>query len=98
LAGTFYAFMSVSILRDADQQYRAGEVIEKPEPGDLVFFGEPDEDGDVHISHVGISFGGDEFIHSTGAAWGTTINTFAPNGKCYRKWLHENYRGARRFR
>ena len=98
LAGTFCAFMGVSIPRDADQQFFAGEVVEKPAAGDLVFFGEPDEDGDVHISHVGISLGGDEFIHSTGAAWGTTVNTFDPHGKCYRKWLHENYRGARRFR
>jgi cell wall-associated NlpC family hydrolase len=98
LAGTFYAFMDVTLPRDADQQYRAGEVIEKPEAGDLVFFGDADEDGDVHISHVGISLGGDEFIHSTAAVWGTTINTFDPNGKPYRAWLRENYRGARRFR
>ncbi len=98
LAGTFYAFMGVNIPRDADQQFLAGEVVEKPEAGDLVFFGEPDEDGDVHISHVGISLGGDEFIHSTGAAWGTVVNTFDPNGRPYRAWLRENYRGARRFR
>jgi gamma-D-glutamyl-L-lysine dipeptidyl-peptidase len=98
LAGTFYAFMGVDIPRDADQQYLAGDVVEKAEPGDLLFFGEPDEDGDVHISHAAISFGGDEFIHSTGAEWGTTVNTFDPNGRRFRKWLHENYRGARRFR
>jgi cell wall-associated NlpC family hydrolase len=98
LAGTFYAFMGVSIPRDADQQFLAGEVVEKPTAGDLVFFGEPDEDGEVHISHVGISLGGDEFIHANGADWGVSSNTFDPNGKTYRTWLHENYRGARRFR
>jgi len=99
LAGTFYAFMGVSIPRDADQQYLAGVVVDgSPEPGDLLFFGEPDEDGDVHISHVAVSFGGDEFIHSNGSDWGISCNTFDPSGKRYRKWLHENYRGARRFR
>jgi pimeloyl-ACP methyl ester carboxylesterase/cell wall-associated NlpC family hydrolase len=98
LAGTFYSFMGISIPRDADQQFLAGEVVEKPAAGDLVFFGEPDEDGEVHISHVGISLGGDEFIHANGADWGVSSNTFDPNGKTYRTWLHENYRGARRFR
>jgi len=98
LAGTFYAFMGVSIPRDADQQFLAGEVVEKPAAGDLVFFGEPDEDGEVHISHVGISLGGDEFIHANGFDWGVSINTFDPNGRQYRRWLHENYQGTRRFR
>ncbi|MDO9301077.1 MAG: alpha/beta fold hydrolase [Anaerolineales bacterium] len=99
LAGTFYAFMGVTIPRDADQQYLAGEVVEgNPAPGDLLFFGEPNEDGDVRISHVAISFGGDEFIHANGADWGISCNSFDPSSKIYRKWLHENYRGARRFR
>jgi pimeloyl-ACP methyl ester carboxylesterase/cell wall-associated NlpC family hydrolase len=99
LAGTFYAFMGVNIPRDADQQFEAGEVVPQPAPGDLLFFGEEDEDdGEVHISHVGISLGGDLFIHSNGTDWGTAYNSFDPRGKLYRKWLHENYRGARRFR
>lgn len=99
LAGTFYAFMGVNIPRDADQQFFAGEVVETPRPGDLLFFGEEDEDdGKVHINHVGISLGGDEFIHSNGTDWGTAYNSFDPNSKIYRKWLDEFYRGARRFR
>jgi cell wall-associated NlpC family hydrolase len=100
LAGTFYAFMGVTIPRDADQQYDKGTVVDgKPEPGDLLFFGEKEEDEDeIHISHVAISFGGDEFIHANGSDWGVSYNTFDPAGKLYRKWLHENYRGARRFR
>jgi cell wall-associated NlpC family hydrolase len=99
LAGTFYSFMGVTLPRDADQQYLAGEVVEgNPAPGDLLFFGEPNEDGDVRISHAAISFGGDEFIHANGADWGISRNSFDPSSKIYRKWLHENYRGARRFR
>jgi pimeloyl-ACP methyl ester carboxylesterase/cell wall-associated NlpC family hydrolase len=100
LAGTFYAFMGVNIPRDADQQFLVGEAVEgTPAPGDLLFFGEVDEDDEkVHISHVGISLGGDIFIHSNGSDWGTSYNSFDVNSKIYRKWLHENYRGARRFR
>ncbi len=97
LAGTFYAFMGVNIPRDADQQFESGEAVENPAPGDLVFFGEEDEDG-VGISHVGISLGGDLFIHSNGTDWGTSYNSFDPRSGLYRKWLRENYRGARRFR
>lgn len=99
LAGTFYAFMGVTIPRDADQQFAAGDAVEgTPQPGDLLFFGEKDEDGDVHISHVAVSLGGELFIHSNGAEWGTSLNSFDPHSPIYRKWLDENYRGARRFR
>jgi pimeloyl-ACP methyl ester carboxylesterase len=99
LAGAFYAFMGVNIPRDADQQYDQGEIVEgTPAPGDLLFFGEKNEDDEIHISHVAISLGGDIFIHSNGSDWGTSYNSFDPASKIYRKWLHENYRGARRFR
>lgn len=99
LAGTFYAFMGISIPRDADQQYLVGTLVDGTlEPGDLLFFGEKNEADEVHISHVAISLGDDEFIHSNGSDWGISYNTFDPADKLYRKWLHENYRGARRFR
>jgi len=101
LAGTFYAFMGVSIPRDADQQFRAGMVVDgKPQPGDLLFFGEDDEDAvdGFRITHVAISLGADEFIHANGADWGISHNSFDPNSKRYRVWLGENYRDARRFR
>ncbi len=60
------------------------------QPGDLVFFGElsaeddlpgPDSRGYVRkarITHVGISLGGEEFIHANGTDWGVSINSFAP--------------------
>lgn len=109
-AGTFYAYMGVTIPRDADQQFMKGEPVEGPlQPGDLVFFGELSEDDlpspdarryvrAARITHVGISLGGQEFIHANGTDWGVSYNSFDPNSKIYGKWLHENYRGARRFR
>jgi len=109
-AGTFYAYMGVTIPRDADQQFMQGEPVEgQPQPGDLVFFGEisdddipgPDDRGYVRsarITHVGIALGGEEFIHANGTDWGVSYNSFDPHSKIYGKWLDENYRGARRFR
>ncbi|MEJ5224876.1 MAG: alpha/beta fold hydrolase [Anaerolineales bacterium] len=101
-AGTFYTFMGVDIPRDADQQFRAGMVVDGPlEPGDLVFFGDPvDEDSDrfERITHVGISLGSDEFIHANAADWGVAYNSFNPNSAIFRQSLKESYRGARRFR
>lgn len=98
LAGTFYAFLGITIPRDADQQFQAGRPVDgTPQAGDLLFFGEPDEDGDIRISHVAISLGGDEFIHANGASWGVSYNSFRPSSPLYREWLTVNYRGARRF-
>ncbi len=98
LAGTFYAFLGITIPRDADQQFQAGRPVDgAPQAGDLLFFGEPDEDGDIRISHVAISLGGDEFIHANGASWGVSYNSFCPSSPLYREWLTVNYRGARRF-
>jgi len=109
-AGTFYAYLGVTIPRDADQQFMKGEVVEgPPQPGDLVFFGEiseedlpgPDDRGYIRsarITHVGISLGGEELIHANVTDWGVSYNSFNPKSKIYGKWLAENYRGARRFR
>jgi cell wall-associated NlpC family hydrolase len=98
LASTFYAFMGVSLPRDADQQFMQGEKIETPQAGDLLFFGEADLDEVVHISHVAISLGGDEFIHANGSSWGTAYNSFDLQSPIYSEWLGKYYRGARRFR
>ena len=101
LSGTFYAFMGVTIPRDADQQFHAGAVVTgEPQPGDLLFFGEDDEDAEAgfYITHVAISLGADEFIHANGTDWGIAYNSFDPASQHYRAWLDENYRGVRRFR
>ena len=101
LSGTFYAFMGVTIPRDADQQFRSGLQIEgEPQPGDLLFFGDDDEEAEAgfHITHVAISLGEGDFIHANEMDWGISYNSFDPASVRYRAWLREHYRGARRFR
>jgi cell wall-associated NlpC family hydrolase len=98
----FWDFMGVSIPRDADQQCQAGLPIEgAPRPGDLLFFGEANVDRPstrfAGISHVAISLGGDEIIHSNGAAWGVSYNSLNPERPGFRAWLREHLVGARRF-
>lgn len=101
LAGIFYAFMGVTIPRDADQQYRAGIPVAGPaQPGDLLYFGELDSSSSsrfASITHVGISLGGEEIIHANGAAWGVSYNSLNPDGPLYRAWLRDHLAGIRRF-
>lgn len=52
-----YAKAGITLPRTADQQMRAGKPTSKPQPGDLVFFGNP-------ASHCGIFIGGGQMIHA----------------------------------
>lgn len=102
LAQAFWGFLGVQLPRDADQQFRCGVAVEGPfQPGDLLFFGEPREDGQgvryASVSHVAISLGGDEMIHSNGAAWGISLNSLDPSSPLYRPWLRDNLVGVRRY-
>lgn len=102
LAQTFWAFLGVQIPRDADQQFRAGKPVDgAPQPGDLLFFGEPDDHGIseryAHITHVAISLGGHEMIHANGAVRGVSRNSLDPSSPIYRAWLREHLVGVRRF-
>jgi pimeloyl-ACP methyl ester carboxylesterase/cell wall-associated NlpC family hydrolase len=100
LAQTFWGFMGVAIPRDADQQFRAGTLVEgAPRAGDLLFFGEPTDLSDAYerITHVAISLGGDEFIHANAGAWGVSYNSFDPAAPNYRAWLREHWVGTRKF-
>ena len=98
LAQTFWRFLGVSIPRDADQQCQVGMHVEGvPQPGDLLFFGEPDQDAPrggpdrfAAISHVAISLGGDEFIHANGTTWSVAYNSLNPESPIYRAWLREH--------
>lgn len=64
LAQLCHRMAGIAILRDADMQKTAGRKVEAPfKPGDLVFFG--DEGNLERITHVGISLGGWEIIHSS---------------------------------
>lgn len=56
----------VTIPRDADMQFYAGRPVQPPfRPGDLLFFGEEEERR--KITHVGMSVGGWQMVHSSGS-------------------------------
>ena len=98
----FWDLMGINLPRDSDLQYQAGlPVLGAPQPGDLLFFGEPDKDQPsqrfASVSHVAISLGDDEIIHSNSAAWGVSYNSLNPRRPGYRAWLHEHLIGVRRF-
>jgi len=65
LAQLVHRWNGITIPRDADMQYHAGKHVEGPyKPGDLVFFGEGDGEN-RHITHVAVSLGGWQIIHSS---------------------------------
>lgn len=53
-----YRLNGVGLARDADQQALEGRAVDTPAAGDLLFFGSP------RVTHVGLSLGGDDFIHA----------------------------------
>ncbi len=73
LAQLCHRFAGLDIPRDADMQKAAGRKIEQPfNRGDLVFFG--DEDNLERITHVGISLGGWQIIHSSRSRNGVYVD------------------------
>ena len=75
-----FAMMGRHVPRTADAQYYAAHPIAGwPQPGDLVFF----QTYTAGPSHVGISLGGDRFVHAS-SSHGVTVSS-----------LHESYWSAR---
>ncbi len=73
LAQLLHRLVGIRTPRDADQQYRAGTKIEPPfEPGDLLFFGDPNNQS--CIDHVGVSLGGWKLLHSSRANNGVYVD------------------------
>lgn len=69
--------------RNASQQARAGVPVslDSLEPGDLIFFGAPGENGNPDkISHVGIYMGDDVYIHASQVV---RISTLDPESEDY---------------
>jgi pimeloyl-ACP methyl ester carboxylesterase/cell wall-associated NlpC family hydrolase len=106
-AQAFWGFLGVRIPRDADQQFLAGRVVEgAPQPGDLLFFGDQrplipgvslKDHGGRRITHVGVSLGGSEVLHSNAAAWGVSYNSLDPASPIYSASLRERLAGVRRY-
>jgi gamma-D-glutamyl-L-lysine dipeptidyl-peptidase len=73
LAQLLHRWLGITIPRDADMQYLAGTQVEPPfQPGDLIFFGESGESR--NITHVGISLGEWQILHSSRARNGVYID------------------------
>lgn len=86
-----YRLAGVTLPRDADMMFAAGQSVEPPfRPGDLFFFGS--ESGHRHISHVGMSLGGWQMIHSSRSRNGVFVDevTAVPH-------LRDTFAGARSF-
>ena len=81
----------MTLPRDADMQYAAGRPVEFPfRPGDLLFYGDPNEPG--KIDHVSLSLGGWDIIHSS-----RRINGVYHDNVQAVPGLRDNFVGARTF-
>jgi gamma-D-glutamyl-L-lysine dipeptidyl-peptidase len=83
-----HRLVGVGIPRDADMQLDAGRTVEPPfEPGDLLFFGR--KNGQRKITHVALSLGGWQVLHSSGPRNGVYHNDVQATS-----WLMEAFVGA----
>lgn len=102
LAQTFLRFMGLTPPRDADQQYQAGKPVSSiPQPGDLQFFGRINPNAPTgryaNVTHVAISLGGTEVLHSSSSVGGVQINSLDPSSPRFLPVLRERHLGARRL-
>jgi gamma-D-glutamyl-L-lysine dipeptidyl-peptidase len=98
LAQALWGFVGVNIPRYAPQQFEAGTPVEtEPQPGDLVFFGEAEADGQRPVTHVAISLGGDDLIHANRHTCSVAIHSLNAASSAYHAWLCDHLVGVRRF-
>lgn len=86
-----YENFGIKLLRTSRDMYTQGTSVEKENlmPGDLVFF---NSGGDSSISHVGIYYSDDKYIHSTnGAGNGVVISDLTSS------YAEKTYVGAKRI-
>lgn len=77
-----YFLNGIILPRNASQQARCGEEVSlnRLKAGDLIFFGTPGEGGRPdRITHVGMSLGGKEFIHSSHVVRICSLDPSSPN-------------------
>ncbi|WP_420641154.1 NlpC/P60 family protein [Candidatus Leptofilum sp.] len=81
----------IQLPRDADMQFDNGRSVEPPfQPGDLLFFASPN--GHRRITHVGVSLGDWQLIHSSRSHNGVYVDNVQEV-----KHLRETFVGARTF-
>lgn len=91
LSQLLHRLAGLTLPRDADMQFAAGQPVEPPfQAGDLLFFGS--SRGHRHISHVGISLDGWRIIHSSGPRNGVYEDDVQRVS-----WLQDSFVGARSF-
>jgi SH3-like domain-containing protein len=97
---TIYFTAGIILARDASQQFLYGQPVdisssfEPLKPGDLIFFGHLNSDGEKRITHVGMYIGDTEVIHSSGMV---RINSLDSSRTNFDSYLKETIMGARRI-
>ncbi|MCX6302213.1 MAG: SH3 domain-containing C40 family peptidase [Bacteroidia bacterium] len=97
---TIYFTGGIILARDASQQFLYGQPvdisssIEPLEPGDLIFFGHLNDDGEKRITHVGMYIGDTEVIHSSGMV---RINSLDSTRTNFNSYLKKTIMGARKI-
>ncbi|MBG0861290.1 MAG: C40 family peptidase [Bacteroidales bacterium] len=97
---TVYFTGGIILARDASQQFRYGKEVDISrlsgllEPGDLLFFGRTNSEGEKVITHTGMYIGDTEVIHDSGMIRVNSLDSTRTN---YSSYLRESLQGARRI-
>ena len=100
---TIYFTGGIILARDASQQFLYGTEVDISSsfdallPGDLLFFGSLNTQGEKRITHTGLYLGNVEFIHSSvtnGMVWNNSLDSARSN---YNSYLVKILMGARRI-
>jgi hypothetical protein len=97
---TIYFTGGIILARDASLQFHHGAPVDisssfdSLQPGDLLFFGHINDNGEKRITHTGMYIGNTEVIHASGMV---RINSLDSTRSNYSNYLKETVMGARRI-